>query len=132
MPPLPWRTFLPVDPEAAYVVTITRLPLRSHLRIPRIMRATLRIVRALGRSEGLVGYSLKADLTRKTFWTMSAWTDQDALTTFVRSEVHRDAMTSLQPHMDGPVIKTIDRRGAELPMAWPDVAEALTAVTSRG
>ena len=105
MPPLPWKSVQPIQPDATYVVTITQLPLRSHRRIPRIMRATWRIVRQLSRSDGLVGYALKADLIHKTFWTMSAWNDDAALAAFVRSDVHRAAMTALQPHMDGARIR---------------------------
>ena len=77
-PPLPWRASTPVDP-ATYAVAITRLPLARHRRIPTVMRQTVRIVRALSRADGLVGYSLKADLIRKTFWTVSAWTSEAAL-----------------------------------------------------
>ena len=125
MPPLPWRTSQPVDPEASYAVAITKLPLRSHRRIPSIMLSTLGIMHQLKRSEGLVGYALKADLLRKTFWTMSAWHDQEALTAFVRSDVHRKAMTTLQPHMDDPRIKTYEARGSKVPPTWPDLAREL-------
>ena len=125
MPPLPWRTSRPVDPAGSYAVAITKLPLQSHLRIPSILLATVRVMRQLKRSEGLIGYALKADLLHKTFWTMSAWQDRDALTAFVRSDVHRKAMTALQPHMDDPHIKTYDARGSEIPPTWPDLAREL-------
>jgi heme-degrading monooxygenase HmoA len=93
-PSLPWRATAAVDPEGSYVVTITRLPLRRHTRIPEVMRATWRIVRRLARSDGLVGYSLKADLIRKTFWTISVWESTDSLPAFVRSDVHIKAINS--------------------------------------
>ena len=126
MPPLPWKSVQPIQPEATYVFTITKLPLRSHRRIPRIMRATWRIVRQLSRSDGLVGYALKADLIHKTFWTMSAWNDDAALAAFARSDVHRATMTALQPHMDGTRIQTFTLPGSEVPPTWRDVAEKLT------
>jgi quinol monooxygenase YgiN len=128
MPPLPWRTFRSIDPDRTYVVTITRLPLRSHRRIPRIMLATLRIVRQLRRSEGLVGYALKAELVRKTFWTMSAWADDEALRAFVRSDAHVHAMAALSPHMNGAHIETFTLSGSELPLEWSTVADRLVAV----
>ena len=71
-PPLPWRATTAADPAATYTVTMTRLPLRRHTHIPSVMRATWQVVRLLTRSDGLVGYSLKADLIHKTFWTVSA------------------------------------------------------------
>jgi hypothetical protein len=91
------------------------------------MNATWRIIRQLGRSEGLVGYSLKADLVHKTFWTMSAWRDDVALAAFARSDVHRAAMAALQPHMNGARIETFTRLGSEVPPTWRDVALQLTA-----
>jgi quinol monooxygenase YgiN len=109
-------------------MTVTRLPLRSHLRIPRIMGATRRIVRQLGHSEGLVGYALKAQLVRKTFWTMSAWTDHEALGAFVRSEAHVHAMAALSPHMDGARIESFTLSGSDLPLDWSAVADRLTSV----
>jgi quinol monooxygenase YgiN len=126
MPPLPWRTTDSVDPSASYLLTITRLPLRSHLRIPSIGRATLRIVGELKRSDGLVGYALKADLIHKTFWTASAWRDDDALGRFVRSDTHHTAMASLQPHVADARIETLSVQGSELPPTWPDIARRLT------
>jgi hypothetical protein len=125
MPPLPWRNSQSIEPDTTYVVTVTRLPLASYRYILRIMRATLRIRRELARSDGLVGYALNAQLFRKTFWTMSAWADRDALAGFVRSETHRGAMASLSPHMNGPRIETFTLRGSELPPKWPDAAHQL-------
>ena len=130
MPPLPWRTRLPLDPDTSYVVTVTELPLRTHLRTPRIMRATWRTVRELRDSDGLVGYALKADILRKTFWTMSAWTDSDAQAAFVCSDVHRNAMAALRPHLDRARVATFNRRGADLPMEWADLARNLTAAVA--
>ena len=126
-PPLPWRATTAVDPEGIYIVTMTRLPLRRHTRIPQVMRATWQIVRRLARSDGLVGYSLKADLIRKTFWTISAWESTDSLHAFVRSDVHIKAMTDIGPHMNEPRIDTTVMPGTDLPPSWSQVRQRLTA-----
>jgi quinol monooxygenase YgiN len=126
MPPLPWVTTETVDASAGYLVTITRLPLRSHWRIPSLMRATLRIVRELKRSDGVVGYALKADLIGKTFWTASAWRDDHVLGRFVRSDSHRTAMAALRPHMADARIRTISIQGSDLPLPWAEIARLLT------
>ena len=127
-PPLPWRASALIDPDATYVVTISRLPLRRHSRIPSVLGSTLRIVRELSRSEGLVGYSLKADIVRKTFWTMSVWRSEEALTQFVHSDVHRAAMRELGPHLARPQIETSTTRGANLPPSWPEVQRRLSGL----
>lgn len=131
-PPLPWRASAPIDPDGTYVVTVTRLPLRRHTAIPTMMRSTLRIVRELARSDGLVGYSLKADLVATTFWTVSVWQSEEALARFARSAAHREAMAAIGPHMAGPVIETSTARGADLPPSWPAVTRHLSAAASGG
>jgi quinol monooxygenase YgiN len=120
-PPLPWRASTTIDPAATYVITITRLPLARHRRIPKVMGQTIRIVRALARADGLVGYSLKADILRKTFWTVSAWENEEALHAFVRSDVHRAAMASVGPYMKEPRIETLRVAGGVLPLPWADI-----------
>ena len=129
-PPLPWRASTRIDPEATYTVTITRLPLARHIRIPAVMRQTVRIVRALARADGLVGYSLKADLVRKTFWTVSAWESDAALRAFASSDVHRTAMRRVGPHMAEPQIETLSVTGRELPLPWADIRGRLDAPRS--
>jgi hypothetical protein len=126
-PPLPWRSFAPIDPDGDYIVTTTQLPLRRHRRIPAVMVATVRIARELARSDGLVGYSLHAQLVHKTFWTMSAWQTRDDLERFVGSDVHRAAMASIGPHMRRPHIQTTTVRGGHLPPAWAQVRRELTS-----
>jgi heme-degrading monooxygenase HmoA len=126
-PPLPWRSFAPIDPDRAYIVTTTQLPLRHHRHIPAVMAATMRIARELARSHGLVGYSLHAQLVHKTFWTMSAWQTADDLQRFVRSDVHRAAIASIGPHMTRPRIQTTTARGAHLPPAWAHMRRELTS-----
>jgi hypothetical protein len=130
MPTMPWRTAQSIESTTTYVVTITRLPLRSYLRIPAIMFATVRIMRELKTSKGLIGYALKADLVHKTFWTASAWTDDAALAGFVRSDTHRTAMMALQPHMGDARIATVTMPGSALPPTWPDIARRLAAASS--
>ena len=78
-PPLPWRSSAGIKPHQTYVVVTTRLPLRSHRHIPAVLRTTRSLVRELQRSDGLLGYALRAEIARKTFWTMSAWHDDAAL-----------------------------------------------------
>jgi hypothetical protein len=125
-PPLPWRATTAIDPDGSYVVTMTRLPLRRHTRIPAVMRATWKIVRQLARSDGLVGYSLKADLIRKTFWTVSAWESTASLHGFVRSDVHVRAMTDVGPHMAEPRFETTLMPGTDLPPSWSRIRDHLT------
>ncbi|QJY49022.1 hypothetical protein [Pseudonocardia broussonetiae] len=43
------------------------------------MGLTVSVVRQLERADGLVGWSLRAQPFAKTFWALSAWTDERVL-----------------------------------------------------
>jgi hypothetical protein len=75
----------------------SRLPLKRYRSIPGFLRATVAIRRQLARSEGLIGHSLKADLLRKTFFTLSAWADETVLNHFAGAQPHLDLRSSKLP-----------------------------------
>jgi hypothetical protein len=121
MPKLPWASVHEVDPDTEVTVMGSRLPLRRYRDIPAFMGATLRIRRQLARSEGLVGYALDAQLTRKTFWTVSAWTDPAALDRFDRADPHRASTRAIKPRMEPSTFVFWTGRAADLPVAWHEV-----------
>ena len=120
MPALPWSRISTVDPATEVTVMATRLPLRRYRHIPAFLRWTLRIRGQLADAPGLVGYSLDAHLLHKTFWTLSAWTDQEAMGAFVRTDPHRSAMEAIRPHMDRSSFVSWTVTGADLPVTWSD------------
>jgi quinol monooxygenase YgiN len=125
MPTVPWRRRLSPDGAREYLVMASRLPLRSPAQVPRFLGLTLAVVRQLERTEGLVGYSLRAQPLARTFWTLSAWTDAAALGRFAGALPHRAVMTKLRPHMGPTRFETWTCRGDELPVAWDDAVERL-------
>jgi hypothetical protein len=125
MTPLPWRTKLRAIPRQEYLVMASRLPLRSHRTIPRFLGLTASVARQLEGAGGLVGYSLLAQPIRKTFWTLSAWTDRAALDAFVRTMPHLAVMGKLRPHMGPTSFTTWMAPGSALPIAWDDAIERL-------
>ena len=102
MPALPWTTRGDIEPDRTYVAMASRLPLQRYRSTLRFLRYTLAIRRQLAAANGLVGYSLYAQLTRKTFWTFSGWADGDSLDAFgdVRSSPpdHPPARRPHGPH----------------------------------
>jgi hypothetical protein len=123
MPALPWIQNSEPDTDATYVVMASRLPLRSYRRIPSFIRATSRIRRQLATTEGLVGYSLDAKLLSKTFWTLSAWRDQEALDNFARADPHRSLTTAIRPHMKPTTFVTWTSTGSDVPVKWKTARE---------
>jgi hypothetical protein len=121
MPKLPWTSITEVDPETDVTIMGSRLPLRSHLAIPRFMLATLRIRKQLKGSEGLVGYALDAQLTNKTFWTVSAWTSRDHLRQFDRADPHHADVQAIKPKMEPSTFVFWTGKAGDLPVDWADV-----------
>jgi heme-degrading monooxygenase HmoA len=130
MPSLPWRTKLPAIAHQDYLVMASRLPLRSHRSIPRFLGLTASVARQLEGTSGLVGYRLLAQPMRKTFWTLSAWTDRDALDAFVRTMPHLAVMERLRTHMGPTRFTTWMTPGSALPIAWDDAIERLPGVSA--
>jgi len=125
MPTVPWRRVVPPQPDAQYLVMASRLPLRALTKVPRFMGLTLSVVRQLERSEGLVGYSLRAQPLAKTFWTLSAWTDDAALSRFARELPHRAVVARLRPDMGSTRFVTWRCSGSTIPVSWDDAVQRL-------
>jgi hypothetical protein len=125
MPTVPWRKLLTPEPDVEYVVMASRLPLRSITKVPWFMTLALSVARQLERTEGVVGYTLRAQPLARTFWTLSAWTDEPSLGAFVRELPHRAVMAKLRPHMDATTFTFWTSAGSELPIAWTGAVERL-------
>jgi quinol monooxygenase YgiN len=125
VPAIPWRSVATPVPDQEYLAMASRLPLKSYSRVPGFMRLALSIVRQLEGTGGLVGYSLLAQPLRRTFWTLSTWTDQQALDAFVRTMPHVAIMGKLRPHMGATRFTTWTVSGSELPISWPTAIDRL-------
>jgi hypothetical protein len=125
MPTIPWRRTAPPDPDTVYLVMANRLPLRSITKVPWFAGLTASVLRQLERTDGVVGYSLRAQPLAKTFWTLSAWTDPSALAAFVRTMPHQGVMAKLRPHMGPTRFTTWQALGSALPVPWDKAIERL-------
>ena len=101
------------------------LPVRGALpqpiQVKILLRDAMEIRRQLGRADGLVGYCLNAELTRKVFWTFSAWEGQAALDAFAGSDPHRRITRRLAPVMGETRFETLTVAGSRLPLPWPEI-----------
>ena len=127
MPAIPWTSFIDADPQREYLVMASRLPLRSYRQVPQFLRLTLAVQRQLAASEGLVGYSLLAQVTKKTFWTLSVWEDAERLAAFARAMPHAEVLRRLRPHMAPTTFTTWEVPGRALPVSWEDATARLLA-----
>jgi len=120
MAELPWQSHSRAAPERDYVALLSYLPLSSGWRLPSFLLYTARIRRQLRTSTGLIGYSLRAQLGAKRFWTLSVWEDEAALQAFVAAAPHAAVMSALAPHMGETRFTRWTVKGSGLPIPWGD------------
>jgi hypothetical protein len=115
-----WKSSAPASADSEYLLLLSYLPLKRFRAIPRFLKYTFQIERQLRQSDGLIGYSLQAELLSKNFWTLSAWQDEKALMTFVRRVPHGEIMQQLAPDMGRTGFTRWTERGSRIPPSWSD------------
>jgi heme-degrading monooxygenase HmoA len=126
VPPVPWTATPSADAISDDVVVMASfLQLDSIRRAPGFLRAAMAIRRQVLGSEGAVGVALNTALPRRTFFTLSAWRDQEALNAFVRSEPHASTMRRYRPAMADARFLLWNTTADKLPPGWAEVEERL-------
>jgi hypothetical protein len=124
MPTLPWISPKPQPPvDGPVTVMASRLELRRFSDVPSFLTAALRIRRQMLASPGALGLSLIARPLRRTFWTLSAWQDEAALSAAVGREPHRHLMKHFRPRMAGSSFVTWTATG--VPVTWDEALRRL-------
>jgi len=107
----PWQSYSCAAPERDYVALVSFLPLNSAWSLPRLVVHSTRIQRQLRTSSGLIGYSLRARLAAKQFWTLSVWEDAAALQAFVAAPPHVAVMKAMAPQHGRDALRAMEREG---------------------
>jgi hypothetical protein len=100
------------------------LRLDSVRRVPGFLRSAMAIRQQVLHADGAVGVSLNTDLPR-TFFTLSAWRDREALNAFVRSEPHVSSMRRYRPAMADARFVFWNVPADTLPPPWAEVQRRL-------
>ncbi|MFD1935971.1 hypothetical protein ACFSKW_31320 [Nonomuraea mangrovi] len=121
----PWVPGPDANHEQPVKVMASRFELRSILHVPGFLVQAMRILLQARRSPGAVGATLKAAPLRRTFWTLSAWTSDEALSTFARSQPHRGIIGAYRTRMAG---STFEFWTADGPAGWDEAHTRLKDV----
>jgi hypothetical protein len=92
-----WKQFAELQPDREYVVLASYLPLTKFDRTPYMLRHSRTIRAALANAPGLVGFSMRAKVPSKQYWTLSVWDNDVALGAFVGKSPHVDVMALMKP-----------------------------------
>ncbi|GAA3779302.1 hypothetical protein GCM10022403_012450 [Streptomyces coacervatus] len=134
MPTIPWMPGTAKDttePAGQPLVMASRLELRSLLGVPKFFLLSLVIFQQVRSSPGLLGASLKAEPLKRTFWTLSAWRDQEALNTFNKTDPHAKSVRGLRPGMKGSVFVFWNTEREQLPISWDEAQHRLAEQAER-
>jgi hypothetical protein len=118
----PWKALAPVDRDREYLALLSYLPLRTYSKIPRFFQFTFQIQRQLGVCPGAIGYSVRAKLLSRKFWTLSVWENEQALMDLVKKMPHGEVMKSLAPYMGATKFTRWKVLGSVIPPSWKDAA----------
>ena len=127
MPTLPWTTgpFNPTGVQELHVLTST-LPLNRYSDVPRFLRWAMQIRKQLANTDGCAGYSLDARVLRKTFYTLSAWQDRDAMKRFVHSGRHAAMLADMAGRLGQSTFVEFSTHAHGLPLDWGAAKQRLT------
>jgi hypothetical protein len=115
-----WKVLAPVDAGREYVALLSYLPMRSYLKVPLFFRFTYGIYGQLLANSGAVGFSLRAKVLSRQFWTLSVWESDRALMEFVANVPHGKIMKALAPHMGATAFTRWKIPGSQIPPRWDD------------
>ena len=75
---IPWQVLRAADKDREYLALLSFLPLSRYSKVPLFMRFSMEIHRQLKATPGVIGYSLRAKLLSRRFWTLSVWENSAA------------------------------------------------------
>ncbi|WP_217370352.1 antibiotic biosynthesis monooxygenase [Nonomuraea antri] len=121
---MPWiRVGTPARPET--LIMASRLEVRSLRQVPGFLLASLRLLRQARQAPGALGVSLQADLRKRTFWTVSAWSDKAAVYAYAAAEPHKSTMRRQKASMRESTFVFWTMPADELPVAWDQVRDRI-------
>src|SRR5260370_38480679 len=119
----PWLKFGTPDKRREYFALLSLLPLKKCRSIPTFLKYLFQIQKQLRATPGVIGYSLRAKVLSRNFWTLSAWADEETLMDFVAKIPHAQAMKAMVPHMGPTKFTKCKVLGTGLPLRWEEPME---------
>ncbi|MFI7354512.1 DUF3291 domain-containing protein [Streptomyces avidinii] len=125
MPDIPWSTPTAAAPDAEVYVMASRFETATLAGAVRFFLKAPGIILQIRKAPGAHGVALRARVLRRTFLTLSAWEDRDALHRFARSEPHRTSSRAASAYMKESAFTYWTVPAAELPLTWDEAERRL-------
>lgn len=122
----PWKMLVPSVKDREYLALLSYLPLNRYSKIPLFMCYSMGIMRQIAGSPGAIGYSMRAKLFSRRFWTLSVWEDSAALMEFVSKVPHSKSMKAIAPFMGQTKFTQWKVVGSALPLRWDEAIRRMS------
>ncbi|KPI22397.1 protein of unknown function DUF3291-containing protein [Actinobacteria bacterium OV450] len=131
MPDVPWSTPTPPPPGSEVYVMASRFETETLLGAFRFFLRAPGIIRQVRSAPGAHGVALRARIFRRTFLTLSAWQDRDALYRFAGSEPHRSGSRTAAAFMRESAFTFWTAPASALPVSWAEAERRLAEQQAR-
>nr|WSW61313.1 DUF4188 domain-containing protein [Streptomyces sp. NBC_00998] len=131
MPDIPWSTPTPPAPDAEVYVMASRFETETLVGAFRFFLKAPGIIRQIRSAPGAHGVALRARIFSRTFLTLSAWEDRDALYRFARSEPHRSSSRAAAAFMRESAFTFWTAPASALPVTWAEAERRLAEEAAR-
>ncbi|KJY39908.1 DUF3291 domain-containing protein [Streptomyces katrae] len=125
MPDIPWTTPTAPASDAEVYVMASRFETETLVGALRFFLKAPGIIAQIRKAPGANGAALRARVFRRTFLTLSAWEDRDALHRFARSEPHRSSARAASAYMKESAFTFWTVPARELPLTWAEAERRL-------
>ncbi|WP_328300300.1 DUF4188 domain-containing protein [Streptomyces sp. NBC_00435] len=125
MPDVPWSTPTRAAADAEVYVMASRFETASLTGALRFFLKSPGIIRQIRKAPGAHGVGLRARVLSRTFLTLSAWEDREALYRFARSEPHRSSSRAAATYMKESEFTFWTVPASELPIGWAEAERRL-------
>jgi hypothetical protein len=123
---IPWKPLAAVEKDREYLALLSYLPLNRYSKIFAFMRFSAQINKQLRATPGAMGYSMRALLFTRRFWTLSVWEDSAALMEFVAKVPHSESMKAMAPFMGKTQFTQWKVSGAAVPLRWDEAIRRMS------
>jgi heme-degrading monooxygenase HmoA len=106
--------------DSEVYVMASRFEVRTRLGSLRFFLNSLRAWRQVQRAPGVFGAALVAHPIQRTFFTLSAWKDRDALYAFARTDPHGTIKRDMSQFMKDSTFTFWSAPASGLPIDWAE------------
>lgn len=122
----PWKTMQPMEPDRENLVLASSIPPRSRASTRALFAGAGAVRKQLGRTGGVVGFSLLARPFRKQYAALSVWEAEAALENFAKSEPHAQLIAELGPDMATTTSSRWSVQGGDARPSWREALARLS------